>query len=116
MKRRKGLACGSALDSDCYSKQELKGEVYNIFPYIESPKHLNDGNAQAFTLPGFIECIFFPAFHEEELQRIPSYVRHERGHYILLNTMITCEQRAVAAKLLGKVWNFFLPQMTRRNY
>jgi hypothetical protein len=91
-----------ALDPDLSSRQELKGDVYNIFPYIDDPKH------RAFTLLGIIDGTFFPISREGELQRISSYANHEVGHFILGSAMVTCEERALAAQLLGMVWNFLV--------
>ena len=106
MKRRKGLACSSPLDLPLSSRGQLKkGDVYNIFPYIKDPKHFDEGKARAYTLPS-MDAIFVPILHEEELWRIPSYVRHEQGHCLLCNNMVTCEERALGAQLVGMVWKF----------
>ena len=102
MKRRNRFACSMALESGLSSRQELKGEVYNIFPYIHDPKH------RAFTLLSIIDAAFFPRTHESELQKISSIVNHEMGHFILGSAMVTCEERALAAKLLGMVCNFLI--------
>ena len=107
MRRRRGLACSTPVDQPPSSRRKRKkGDVYNIFPYIENPVHMDEGNARAFTLPGIIDAIFFPITDIDELQRIPNHVRHEMGHCILCSTMITCEQRAFGTKLLAKVWKF----------
>ena len=99
MKQRKGLACSMALnDLDHSSNKELKGDVYNIFPYIEDPKE------RAYMLPGIIDGTFFPI----ELQRIVNTVNHEISHFILSSAMVTCEERALGAQLLGKVWNVLI--------
>jgi hypothetical protein len=63
VKRRKGLACSMALDSDSSSRNGQKGEVYNIFPYIEDPRHFDEGDARAFTLLSIIDAIFYPITH-----------------------------------------------------
>lgn len=91
-----------ALESGLSSRQELKGDVYNIFPYIYDPKH------RAFTLLSIIDATFFPISQEGELKRISSIANHEVGHFILGSAMVTCEERALAAKLLGMVWNFLI--------
>lgn len=110
MKRRNRLACSMALDPDFSSRQELKGDVYNIFPFIRDPDPEKRAFPmdRAFTFPSIIDCIFFPRTHEYELQRISSYVNHEMGHFILGSAMVTCEERALAAKLLGMVCNFLI--------
>ncbi len=110
MKRRKGLACSMALDPDLSSSQELKGDVYNIFPFIRDPdptKRAFPMN-RAFTFPTILDTIFFPRTHEYALERIASYVTHEMGHFILGSATNTCEGRALAAKLLGMVCNFLI--------
>jgi len=104
VKRRKGLACSSPLDPDMASRQELKGNVYNIFPYIYDPKN------RAFTLPGVIDATFFPITSKDMVKFSSdvwkAYIIHEVGHIILRSAMITCEERAVAAKLLGMAVHF----------
>lgn len=102
MKRRNGFACSMALDPDLSSRQELKGDVYNIFPYIHDPKY------RAYALLSIIDATFFPRTHESDLQKISSIVNHEVGHFILGSAMVTCEERALAAKLLGTVCNFLI--------
>src|SRR5437868_9855738 len=108
VRKSKGLACSMALDQDSSSRQELKGDVYNIFPYIRDPdpKKREFPMDRAFTLSGIIDATFFPITHPDELQGLRTYVRHEVTHCILSNAMITCEERALGAKLLGMVMYF----------
>jgi hypothetical protein len=100
-----------ALDSDSSSRNGQKGEVYNIFPYIEDPRHIDEGGARAFTLLSIIDAIFYPVTHkdsvfQDELKRIFGTVNHEGVHFILGNTMSTCEERALVTSLLAGVWHF----------
>ena len=98
--RRQGLACSSGLAPNRSWRQELKGDVYNIFPDIYDPKN------RAFTLLGLIEATFFPTLCEEEVERIPHIPKHEVGHIILGAAMVTCEGQALATYILAHVLNF----------
>jgi hypothetical protein len=107
--RRKGLAYSTAFDQRSSSRwKRKKGDVYNIFPFLRDPdsKKRAFPMDRAFTLSGIIDAAFFPIDHEGELQRIPREVRHEKVHCILCSTMVTCEERALGAQLLGKAWKF----------
>jgi hypothetical protein len=110
VKRRKGLACCTALDQHSSPRRKPKGKVYNIFPYIEDPRHLDEGDAHAYTLLGIIDAIFYPVTHKDsvlrdEVDRLFGTANHEGAHWILGNTRVTCEERALAISLLAGIWH-----------
>jgi hypothetical protein len=110
VKRRKGLACCTALDQHSSPRRKPEGKIYNIFPYIEDPRHLDEGDAHAYTLLGIIDAIFYPVTHKDsvfrdEVDRLFGTVNHEGAHRSLGNTMVTCEERALAISLLAGIWH-----------
>lgn len=113
MRQRKGLACCTDIDQPSSPRRKPKGKVYNIFPYIEDPRHIDEGKARAYTLLGFFEAIFYPVIHKdnvlrEEINRLLGPASHERAHWILGSAMVTWEERAIATFLLGGVWKLLL--------
>jgi hypothetical protein len=113
VKPRKGLACCMAVDQNSSPRRKSKGKVYNIFPYIEDPRHIDEGDAHAYTLHGIFDAIFYPVIHTDSVFRdeegwLFEIVNHEDAHFTLGSAKITCEERAGAVKLLGNVWNFLV--------
>jgi hypothetical protein len=109
MKRRKGLACSSPLGTDSQLRQKLEGDVYNIFPFIRDPNPEKRAFPmdRAFTFFGIFEGIFYPiGAVQGEFDKVSSRICHEIGHYLLGSAVVTCEERALGGRLLGRVWNF----------
>ena len=109
VKRRKGLACSSPLGPGSQLRQKLEGDVYNIFPFIRDPNPEKRAfpMKRAFTFFGIFEGTFYPISDVQSIaQKVSSRLIHEVGHYLLGSALVTCEERALGAKLLGKVWNF----------
>jgi hypothetical protein len=109
MKWRKGLACSSPLGPDSQLRQKLEGDAYNIFPFIRDPNPEKRAFPmdRAFTFFGFFEGIFCPISDFQSIaQKVSSRLYHEVGHYLLGSALVTCEERAMGAKLLGRGWIF----------
>ncbi len=113
VRRRKGLACSSLLNQDSSASEVLKGNVYNIFPFLRDPdlKKQKFPMDRAFTFFGIFEGMFYPICDLRAIEQNPStqfYGRlvHEWGHLLLGGAHVTCEERVLAAELLGQAWNF----------
>jgi len=113
VKLRKGLACSSPLIPDSPLRQELKGEVYNIFPFIRDPNPEKRAFPMdwAFTFFGIFEGIFYPR-GDVLAGKVGSHTFHEAGHYLLGSAPVTCEERALGQSYWGGCGIFFLMQIS----